>query len=159
MQNQIQTRELIEEPAEEWRDIPGYAGLYEVSDQGRVLNLRKQKILCQITCRPDNIVYVFLRDEHGCISQRSVARLVLQAFRPGEKGKYSDWINKDRSDNRLVNLRWKPRKNSKLSDDDVRDIRTRWMTGESGAALGRAYRVSDAVISNIICGYSYKDVK
>ena len=41
---------MIEEKEEIWRDIPGYEGLYQVSNTGKVkslnyLNTRKEKIL------------------------------------------------------------------------------------------------------------------
>lgn len=99
---------------ENWRDIPGYVGTYQVSDLGRVRSLdridgrgraRKGLVLKQsidVDGRPN----IGLRNK-----RHRVCRLVLIAFKglPSDADKVhydSCHINGDPTDNSLSNLRW-----------------------------------------------------
>lgn len=97
---------------EEWRDVPGYVGHYQVSDAGRARSLCHKwgprpapKILKQHAGSGragHRYVQVGLTDGH-----RSVHVLVLLAFRgPCPEGQEACHENDDATDNRLVNLRW-----------------------------------------------------
>ena len=106
---------------ETWKDIPGYAGLYQVSDLGRVRSLgrecgaknnskqtKRTRILTQeVTihgyCR------VRLYDTEGNTKHYAVHRLVMSAF-VGEQEKDVNHINEIKTDNRLVNLEYCTRK-------------------------------------------------
>ena len=102
---------------EEWRDIKGYEGIYQVSDLGRVRSLdridragkhRKERILT-----PQKSKDGYLRVELDNKSY-SVNRLVLMAFCPveGMESLHCDHIDFNPSNNRLFNLRWlEPREN------------------------------------------------
>lgn len=109
-------------PREVWKPIEGYEGLYEVSNMGRVRSVDrvlphnehgtwhlKEKVLKQHWAGPPNSTYltVWLHKGHGEQHQRTVHRLVAQAFIPNPEGKEQvNHINCDRSDNRLSNLEW-----------------------------------------------------
>lgn len=99
---------------EEWRDIKGYEGLYQISNEGRVKSLKR------IT-RNNHTVDSKIRkpkidkDGYCCVSlwidgiskEHFIHRLVAQAFIPNPENKPCiDHINCVRSDNRLENLRW-----------------------------------------------------
>lgn len=104
---------------EEWRDIAGYEGLYQVSNLGRVRSLDKV-----VRCRANGLRvhpgtlrslysdskgyrFVALADENGHQKRKAVHRLVAEAFIPRVDGKdIVDHINNDPSDNRVENLRW-----------------------------------------------------
>lgn len=105
---------------EEWRPVVGWAGLYEVSDMGRVRSLKRRvssrhnwhastrlvppRILQQAKNR--GYLQVNLARE-GKRQKSSVHRLVLEAFRgPAPTGTECLHGNGDPSDNRLDNLRW-----------------------------------------------------
>ena len=96
---------------EEWRDIPGYEGRYQVSSMGRVKSLPKYK------CYRDRILKGN-KDKDGYMSvtlcpnakKRKVYRvhkLVAMAFIPNPNGYPEiDHINTNPSDNYVDNLRW-----------------------------------------------------
>lgn len=106
---------------EEWRDIEGYEGIYQVSNEGRVksleryvggngrnqcLKLIKEKILNGIL-NAYGYPTVTLHDENGQQKAFRVHRLVAKAFIPNPDNKpYIDHINTVRNDNRVENLRW-----------------------------------------------------
>ena len=98
---------------EQWRPIPGFEGLYEASDRGRIRSLdrdkRRGRLLKQ---RPQlgrqYIIVMMCKD--GAYQNQLVHRLVLKAFR-GEppSGFEACHNNGDAADNRLDNLRWDTR--------------------------------------------------
>lgn len=90
---------------EEWRPVPGYEGLYEVSNLGRVRGLKRGRILRGRTL-PNGYRQVSL---WRCNQEvfRYIHRLVLEAFvGPCPEGRETLHGNNDRADNRLCNLRW-----------------------------------------------------
>lgn len=116
---------------EEWKDIVGYEGLYQVSDLGNVRNIVTNKMLSAVKITNG---YLAVRlSKRGESKLFVVHRLVLETFKPREdmrlktkNGSYVvqvDHINNIKSDNRLENLQWltgsknikkeQPRKNFK----------------------------------------------
>lgn len=102
---------------ETWKEIPGYVGLYEVSDLGRIRSLgrmcnsknnsvqkKRARILSQeITihgyCR------VRLYGEDGKGAHKAVHRIVAETFiRPMKNGEQVNHLNEIKTDNRLSNL-------------------------------------------------------
>ncbi|HEV8525455.1 MAG TPA: NUMOD4 domain-containing protein [Terriglobales bacterium] len=100
--------------AEHWRDVPGYEGLYQVSDQGRVRSatrkgtkggLKKQR-LHKYLDRPTPVAYYVVNLEgHRQRGVYRVHRLVAMAFLGLQPHQQVDHINRDTLDNRLSNLR------------------------------------------------------
>lgn len=101
---------------EEWRDVIGYEGLYQVSNLGRVRSLdrwcptkggakqlRKGKLV-SIHVNRYGYEYVSLSAD-GKHKNASVHRLVLAAF-VGESDLTVNHINEDKLDNRLCNLEY-----------------------------------------------------
>lgn len=89
---------------EEWRDIEGYEGLYQVSNLGRVKRLPK---IMKTTTDAQGYKVISLKDESGKAKVVKVHRLVAQAFLPNPENKpVVDHINTDRGNNFVDNLRW-----------------------------------------------------
>lgn len=135
---------------EEWRDAPGYEGLYQVSDHGRVRALvkrnTKHREFLKPTVRSDGYLIVGLFDRDGVHKNFLVHRLVLTAFRGPNDGLQAAHLNGQRSDNRLGNLVWATvaenhahkrlhgtnaegvrNPQAKLTDEQVRSIRREYI--------------------------------
>ena len=103
---------------EEWRDVVGYEQLYSVSSFGRLMS--KTKVLPNAksfrTTQPILISGVISRNGYRkailCKSRNersyvSIHRLVAQAFIPNPNNYPTvDHIDRNRSNNRVENLRW-----------------------------------------------------
>ena len=148
--------------AEEWRQIAGSEGRYEVSDLGRVRSLlyRRQPVTATLKFGDSGAGYqtVWL----GRSRKAYVHHLVLAAF-VGEcpEGMECRHLNGNRSDNRLGNLAWgtkaqngrdkvdhgnsllgEANPSSVLSSSGVRLMRELRSSGSTYPELGRRFGVS-----------------
>lgn len=105
---------------ENWKDIKGYEGLYEVSDLGRVrrkeskvrtgiryndYRVVKEKMLKQNLKRNGYLTVDLSKDNK--VKTTSIHRLVATAFCENPEGKkVVNHINAIKTDNRAVNLEW-----------------------------------------------------
>lgn len=99
------------EAGEEWRDICGFEGVYQISNMGRVKRIidafgRPMIRILHPYLSPDGYYLVDLR-AHGKKKKISVHRLVAIAFIENPDNKPNiDHINTIRTDNGVKNLRW-----------------------------------------------------
>lgn len=91
---------------EEWRDIEGYEGYYQVSDWGRVKNQYDRILKHYLAGKAKDYHYVKLHKNKE-IESFLVSRLVAISFIPNPQNKPQiDHINGDKNDNSAWNLRW-----------------------------------------------------
>lgn len=107
----------LSDELEEWRDIPGYEGLYQVSNLGRVRSLdrvisNKRGIYKRKGCLKSisNASYGYKGVglcKNGIVKTWLLHILVAKAFLPNpEKKRTINHINCNKADNRLCNLEW-----------------------------------------------------
>ena len=116
-----------------WLDIEGYAGLYQVSDQGRVKSLKRKRRKNERILKPTydgrGRLYVDLC-AGGKRKRHKVHRLVCKAFHENPDNKSDvNHINENKADNRACNLEWMTHKEN--CNYGTRNIR-------SGKAIAKA---------------------
>ena len=90
---------------ENWKDVPGYNGRYQVSDQGRVRNTKSGRMLKSHTQGRGYMQAMLSKD--GRRSYPLVHRLVAQAFIPNPGNKpHINHKNGIKTDNDASNLEW-----------------------------------------------------
>ena len=171
-------------PGEEWRDVVGYEGLYQVSNYGRVKSFHNNGVR---TLNPSFAdypgYYVVNLTKNGKQQTQYVHILVAQAFIPNPENKsYVNHIDGDKLNNCLENLEWTtPTENSrhawrngliksrtgtknlhsKLTPEQVRYIRFNYKPHDenfSMVALARKFNVSKSTIYLVLARRTYKDV-
>lgn len=168
-----------------WRDIPGYEGFYQVSDEGRVRSLcRVSPEQIRSGVRIPNRILVPGKNKQGRLQvtlcqygktkRFQVHRLVLIAFRGFQEGADALHNDGDHTNNRIENLRWgahtdnmrdkkihstelfgEKSHNAKLTADDVRAIR---VSNETGRSLAERYGVSQVAIHFIQTRKTWKHI-
>ena len=155
---------MPESDDETWAPVPGYEGLYEVSDQGRVRSLDRDAytpigaknsrpleggILTQQ--RPDESATVQLSRD-GNVIRVSVARLVLLAHGPEPEAPtmQAHKISQE-GPLRLENLEWRrPITQNKLTEEQAATIyKWAWGTSMTQKKIGRHFGVSRQTVSHI----------
>jgi hypothetical protein len=157
---------------ERWLPIPGYEGLYEVSDLGRVRSKKRSSewrlINPKTTSKGYKVIGLYTNGNREVVQ---IHRLVLSAFvGPRPKGCFGCHNNGIASDNKLPNLRWdtqagnmsdkakhgttpsqagskNPR--AKLTESEVVEIRRRLEIGHSQKLIAKDYAVAATLISQI----------
>ncbi len=162
---------------EEWRSVVGFEGLYEVSNLGRVRNIRRRNgtsvglILRQ---NPNGIGYAALGlRRNGKSFAGRVHMLVAAAFMgPAPKGCEVNHCDGDKMNPRLDNLEYlthlenvqharrtglyNPSRpgvrngSAKLTDDDVRAIRREAESGQSYSRLAKKYHVGKSTVARVV---------
>lgn len=103
---------------EQWRDVPDFEGLYQVSDLGRVKSLARTARVQGDSCRrvaeriltPNKTRGEYLSIclcKNGKKTTLPIHRLVAQSFLANPEDKRTvNHINGDKKDNRATNLEW-----------------------------------------------------
>ena len=163
---------------ERWAAIPGYEGCYIASNYGQIRSLprphRKEhpgKILKPTRNPRDGYLHVGLcRD--GVQKTWKVHQLIALTFKgPRPKGEVTRHLDGNPANNHVDNLAYGTQAQnaedmvrhgrsiagtrhpfSKLSDQDVTDIRIAWQKGFAGKELAASYGISPAAVSRIVNG-------
>lgn len=168
---------------EEWRDVVGFAGHYQISNLGNVRSVDRVVVdgrgrTRQLQGRPlrarvdhDGYLMVGL-SVCGVRWTRTIHDLVAAAFH-GERpdGHEIHHINRQRWDNRATNLRYKPEHlhitehftgeanpNSKLTAARIEEIRTLLANGYSQRRVARQMQVNQSTVSRVAAGRTWVHV-
>ena len=142
---------------EEIREIPGFEGYY-VSDQGRMLSIRKTKS-GETKIRPLSIdkekMTVRLRKDNKTISFK-IARLVAEAFLPEPSDGRKRVKHKDGNplNNRVSNLRWEG-----LTRREVKEIRNMLNGDYTMGEISRKFNINRTHIKRIRDFEIWKEVR
>jgi len=162
---------------ETWKDIPGFEGVYQASDRGRIRSLTRPRhpgrVLRQHVTA-NGYLHVQL-SMGGKVMTKSVHRLVALTFL-GEPPKglplvlHGDGVE---TNNRIENLRYGTQEqnladrvthgtstrgechNALLTAESVREIRAGRETGMTYRALAEKFSVSISAVSNVLNGRSW----
>ncbi len=95
---------------EEWKDIKGYEGLYQVSDLGRVKSLNYRHKNTEMVLKPQVTGKGYLRvqlHKNGIFKSFFAHRLVAEAFIPNPNNLLEiNHKNEIKTDNNVENLEW-----------------------------------------------------
>ncbi|PZQ55753.1 MAG: HNH endonuclease [Novosphingobium pentaromativorans] len=167
---------------EEWKPVPGYEGIYSVSNFG---NVRRE--LSRTFAKAGSILKASLRNGYpfvqlcrdGVRTSTSIHRLVAEAFiGPCPTGKCVNHIDANRQNNRINNLEYVTQTENVehayalglrdargsgngqalLTESDVRAIRDGCTRRGDQTALARRYGVSPSTIRDIVKGRTWQHV-
>ena len=132
---------IFRSPAKaKWRDVPGYEGLYKMSDQGEVKSLRSGCLVAVIRGQYVNL------SKGGRMEKLKVSYMVARVFVANpEMRPFVLHVNGNRMDNRAENLVW-----SEKPDEIVRGRRAGRSRravvcySESGELVGRWGSLTEA---------------
>ena len=170
-------------PGEEWRDIAGYEGLYQISNKGRVLSTvqRHPKIKGVSITNVNYFVVSLYRDKKR--KSFLVHRLVMLAFQPIDNPERFEvnHIDFNKQNPCLENLEWttglqnmrhfvergKPRDQTKftgsnhhlssLTDTEVMEIRSLCTPGKRNiCAVARQYGLHMNTVRHIVYGKTWR---
>lgn len=86
-----------------WKDIEGYEGIYQVSSQGRVINVKTGRLLKLVSTRKGYLFFTPCVYNHK--TNIYIHRLVYEAFHGKvPEGMQVNHLNERKDDNRLENL-------------------------------------------------------
>ena len=129
---------------EEWRAVPDYEGLYEVSNKGNVRNVRRNTLL-RLQKTNNGYIQVWLY-KNGIRTGLRVHRLVAKAFLLNPENLTEvNHKDEDKTNNNVDNLEWCNRKynvNYGSRKDKVKDtaIKNGYWTGLSKEEYMKEYR-------------------
>lgn len=156
----------MQKRSEEWRDIPGYEGYYQVSSFGRIRSL--DRFVPMMSYRRGRMVKGGIKSaamdkhgylkvllcQHGMRKNRFVHQLVALAFIPNPKNLLTvNHKDETKTNNHVSNLEWMSSENN-LRYSKSKRVRQLDMNGnlikewESMSAAERAMGYSTSIISN-----------
>ncbi|HEV2451255.1 MAG TPA: NUMOD4 domain-containing protein [Streptosporangiaceae bacterium] len=173
-------------PERQWRPVPDYEGLYEVSSRGDVWSLprpakrgRKRGLLLRQHLDRKGLYLNVALCRDGKQKTVQVHLLVMRAFAdpcpPGQKTRHLDGnsMNNSWPDNLVYGTQPENERDKighgtaprgerngrhKLTAEDIREIHRRYRLGEPKRSLSRSFGVAPPMIRRILSGSAWQDV-
>lgn len=162
-----------------WKDVVGYEEYFQISNEGRLFSKRSHKVLKQTISKTGYYtVSTKIGGRTGISKCFRIHRVVAEAFLVNPQNKETvNHIDGNKLNNNLSNLEWATYSensqhafktglasgkrgtasvNSKLSDEQVAEIRIRRANGETCRYLGEVFGVHHMQISRISRNVAYK---
>jgi len=169
-------------PGEVWKWIEGFETLYQVSNMGRVKSFCEKIERILSPCPTKKGYYMVYLHKEKQKTNICIHVLVARAFIPNPENKKTvNHIDGDKTNNRADNLEWntqkenqnhaiktgllKPgfrRKSNRITKEQILEVRQFCIPGDTYygiAAFARKFGVTDGVISDIVHGKTYRNVK
>lgn len=164
---------------EQWRDIPGFEGNYQVSNQGHIRSfMQKKHGKLKAFCRRKNGYFSVSLQVNKKTTSFLVHRIVALAFlgnppdgyevnhKDGDKSNnslanieyVSHWQNKQHAMSLPTHIAGERNGNSKLTENDVIEIRLALKKGAKLVDLSEQYHVNFRTISYIKLGKLWKHI-
>ncbi len=169
---------------EHWKPVPGYKGLYEVSNKGRIRRVVEQpqnRFKKGYVLKPDTVRGGYLRvtlTKRKKTKRHMAHRLMLTAFvGPPPEGHEANHIDGRKKNNKLENLEWVTRSENhlhacrvlgkrqgpkngraKLTTAQAIEIKKRLKAGDSLLCLARKFNISEAAIWQIRRGKNWRHI-
>ena len=89
---------------ENWKDVPGYEGLYQISDFGNVKSLISNRLLKPSQDKFGYVRFNALKNKKS--KTLRIHRLVMEVFNPINSFMQVNHIDGNKSNNKLDNLEW-----------------------------------------------------
>ena len=145
-------------------DIDGYEGLYQISSLGRVFSLTAPDAPRPIklhSSKKGGYKVTLTKDGKTCLHR--LDELVASTFCVKESDDQTIvvHIDGDMYNSKRDNLKWakpvvdekqKPGRAHKLTEEDVEQVRQRWLAGEKPASIAKSFNVSYATVYNVLDG-------
>lgn len=164
---------------EEWKNIIGFEGLYDISNKSRVRSIFRYKIILKpILCKNGYLSYNLCKN--NIQKKKTIHRLIAIAFVPNPDNKPCiNHIDGNKLNNNIDNLEWVTHKeniqhasnfglmsgrqhlihpSTKLYEKDIINIRLLLTQGISLLKISILYKVSKTLISQIKLGKKWKRV-
>lgn len=170
----------VDLPGEVWKPLPGFEGLYEVSDLGRVYTIRAHKIL-DLSPSSNGYYMATLFDKKSQRTRKHVHYLVAITFiGPRPKGQVINHLDGVKTNNAAINLeyvtpsensihahklgltkvkRGEQAHNAKLTAFDVRQILHDFFDNELGIlSLSKKYNLNFSAVRGIVTGKNWAHI-
>ena len=151
---------------EEWRDIEGYEGIYQISSYGRARSFKFNKIKILKPIKNNQGYLSYILSINGNRKQYRAHRLVAKAFIPNTENKEEvNHIDGDKQNNNVLNLEWVTRSENQQHAWD-NDLKPR-LTGNKNGFYGKHHnettrdklsKMHNKAVINIDTGIIYESI-